>query len=239
MDTSLYVNLSRQTAVSRQLEVVANNLANVTTTGFRAERAVFDEALRKAGKSDEVAYVIDRATYTDHRPGAMIQTDNPLDIAIKAKGFFQVQTPDGPRYTRDGRMALSPTGELVSIDGRAVLSAQGAPIQLPPEASEILIANDGTVSADGIDLGRIGVFAFDDELALRREEAGRFAAPGPANPVENPLVQQGMIEGSNVDPITEITRLIDLSRAYEQSAKMSADIHNQKKDAVQRLGSIR
>jgi flagellar basal-body rod protein FlgF len=239
MDTSLYVNLSRQTAVSRQLEVVANNLANVTTTGFRAERAVFDEALRKAGKSDEVAYVIDRATYTDHQPGAMIQTDNPLDLAIKGKGFFQVETPEGPRYTRDGRMALSPTGDLVSIDGRPFMSAQGAPIQLPPEASEILIANDGTVSADGVDLGRIGVFAFDDELSLRREEAGRFAAPVPPAAVENPAVQQGMIEGSNVDPITEITRLIDLSRAYEQAAKMSNDIHDQKKDAVRRLGSIR
>jgi flagellar basal-body rod protein FlgF len=237
MDTSLYVNLSRQTAVMRELEIVANNLANVNTTGFRAERTLFDAALKKAGSSDTVSFVIDRATYTDHRAGGLVQTDNPLDIALRGEGFLSVQTQDGVRYTRDGRLVVSPAGELSALDGAPILDRGGSPIPIPPDADHLLIAQDGTVSVDGTDLGQIGIFEFDDPQNLVREADGRFDARTEPEPAIATSVRQGSIEASNVDPIREITRLIELSRAYEQSAKMASDIHNQKKDAVKRLGS--
>lgn len=239
MDTAIYVNLSTQTAVKREIEIVANNLANMTTAGFRAERTLFDDALRKTGGGEPISFVIDRASYTDYRPGGLTQTDNPLDIAINGKGFFQVETEQGVRYTRDGRLTLTPFGDLSAIDGSAILSVDGTPIQIPPEAARIEIADDGTINADGVDIARIGLYEFGNEQVLVREADGRFSAPVDPVPSARSTIKQGMVEGSNVDPIREITRLITLSRAYEQSSKMASDVHGQKKDAVKRLGETR
>lgn len=239
MDTSIYVNLSTQTAVNREIEIVANNLANVNTAGFRAERTLFDDAIRKAGNGEPISFVIDRASYTDYRPGGFSETNNPLDVAIDGDAFFQVETAQGTRYTKDGRFVLTPFGDLAAIDGSPVLAANGAPITIPPETDRIEIADDGTINADGIDIGRIGLYAFDAPQDLQREADGRFFAPVGGRLSTEASVRQGMVEGSNVDPIREITRLITLSRAYEQSAKMATDVHGQKKDAVKRLGETR
>ncbi len=238
MDTSLYVNLSNQLAISRELEVIAHNIANISTTGFRGERMLFSDALRKAGAAEDVSFVIDKATYTDQRSGALIETGNPFDIAVRGEGWLAVDTDDGVRYTRDGRLSLSTIGELVNLDGDFILDAGGAPIIIPLEAEVIDVGADGVVTADNQQVGRIGVYAFENPQALEREADGLFRAPeNAAQPFDEAKLEQGMIEASNVEPILEITRLIELSRAYENAAKIASDVHDQKKRAIDKLGS--
>ena len=240
MDTSLYVTLSHRVAVNRELEIVANNLANMNTTAFKAERMMFDEALRKAGASDAVSFVIDRASYTDYQTGPLIRTQNQFDIAVDGEGWLSVQTPDGVQYTRDGRLFVAQTGELTALDGSPVLGEGGEPIQIPLEQiGEVSIGRDGAISAGEIQIGRIAVFEFENEQDLIRQEAGRYEAPGEAAPAEAPSIIQGAIEGSNVNPIHEVTRLIELSRAYESASRAASDMNEQKKDAIKRLGENR
>ncbi|MCK5745045.1 MAG: flagellar basal-body rod protein FlgF [Oricola sp.] len=236
MDTSLYVSLSHRVAVNRELEIVANNLANMNTTAFKAERVLFDDVMKKAGASDPVSFVIDRASYTDYNTGPLIRTENTFDLAINGEGWFSVQTPDGVQYTRDGRFVVAPSGELTALDGSPVLDEGGAAILIPPEETEISIGKDGTITAGEIQVGRIAVYDFENEQDLVRGAGGRYA--GAENPVlaADSSVVQGSIEGSNVDPIHEVTRLIDLSRAYEQASRLDTDVHGQKKDAIRRLG---
>lgn len=237
IDTSLYVTLSRQTALTRELEVVANNLANLSSTGFKSERLLFDQVLKDAGASDDTSFVIDRATYTDHRPGAIVDTNGQLDLAIRSDGFFAVETPSGEQYTRDGRLVVSPAGELAALDGSPILDDQYSPIPIPPEARVIDIAVDGTVNIDGDEVARIGVFSFNQRAVLDRAEAGRFVSNERPERTLFANLQQRAIEASNVEPIKEITKLIELSREYERSASMGSKIHEQKKDAVKKLGS--
>ncbi len=239
-DTSMYVTLSRQTAVSRELDLVANNLANLSTTGFKAERMLFDRALKQAGAADPVSFVIDRATYTDHQAGGIVETSGDLDLAILGEGYFAIETPNGERYTRDGRFVVAPTGQLSALDGSPVLDQGNAPIQIPEEATNITIANDGSVNVDDVEVGRIGVYTFANEDVLVRDGASRFRADGAVpQAAEFPQLKQGALEASNVDPIREITRMIELTRAFEQGASMNSTVHDQKKTAVQRLGEVR
>jgi len=241
VDTSLYVTLSHRVAVNRELEIVANNLANMNTTAFKAERMMFDEALRKAGASDEISFVIDRASYTDYQSGPVIRTQNQFDIAVNGEGWLSVQTPDGVQYTRDGRLVVSPNGELTALDGSPVLGEGGAPIAIPiEEIGEVAIGQDGSITAGEIQIGRIEVFQFENEQDLVRQENARYAAPGEnAAPAEDASIIQGAIEGSNVNPIFEVTRLIELSRSYENASRAASDMHDQKKDAINRLGDNR
>ena len=240
MDTSLYVTLSHRVAVNRELEIVANNLANMTTTAFKAERMMFDEALRKAGASDEVSFVIDRASYTDYKTGPIIRTQNQFDIAINGEGWLSVQTPDGVQYTRDGRMVVAPSGELTALDGSPVLGEGGEPILIPlEEIANVAIGRDGAITAGEIQIGRIEVFRFDNEQELIRQSDGRYEAQENPQVAENAALIQGAIEGANVDPIREVTRLIELSRSYESASRMASDVHDQKTDAIKRLGDNR
>lgn len=240
MDTSLYVSLSHRVAVNRELEIVANNLANMNTTAFKAERMMFDEALRRAGASDPVSFVIDRASYTDYETGPIIRTQNQFDVAVNGEGWLSVQTPDGVQYTRDGRLVVSPAGELTALDGSAVLGEGGEAIQIPVEdIGEVSIGRDGAITAGDIQVGRIAVFRFENEQDLVRQADGRYEAQGAAELADNAALIQGAIEGSNVDPIREVTRLIELSRSYESSSRMASDVHEQKTDAIKRLGENR
>ena len=228
-------------AVNRELEVVANNLANMSTTAFKAERMMFDEALRKAGASDEISFVVDRASYTDYQTGPLIRTQNQFDIAINGEGWLSVDTPNGVQYTRDGRLVVSPAGELTALDGSPVLGQGGAPIIIPiEEIGNVAIGQDGSITAGEIQIGRIEVFQFENEQNLNRQADGRYtAAQGEARPAERTSILQGAIEGSNVNPIFEVTRLIELSRSYENASRAATDMHDQKKDAINRLGDSR
>ncbi|MEM1380805.1 MAG: flagellar basal-body rod protein FlgF [Pseudomonadota bacterium] len=245
MDTSLYVNLSYQSSLQRRLELIANNIANVNTAGFKGERVMFDDVTHKsagAAGTASVSFVIDRASYTDFNTGSITQTGNQFDVAVVGEGFLSVETPNGIRYTRDGRMNVSPNGVLVNLDGSPVLGRAGEQIQIPEQAISVAISQSGTISVQlegepqPIDIGTIGIFEFDEPQRLEREESGRFNAEDTfAVNKQDGQIQQFAIESSNINPIKEIIKLMELSRAYTQVSKSSSDIHDQKKDSIGRL----
>ena len=243
MDTSLYVNLSYQSSLERRLELIANNLANVNTTAYKAERVMFDDVTFKAGPAADVSFVIDRASFTDFQTGSVTQTGNQLDMAVVGDGWLTVQTPDGIRYTRDGRLQVSQNNELIAIDGSPVLDEGGNPIVIPQEAESIAISKNGNVSIQiqgepaPTELANLGIFEFDDPNQLIREASGRFSSNAEAQLVINPRVQQFALESSNINPIKEIIELMELSRAYTQVSSSSDDIHKQKEDSIERLGA--
>jgi flagellar basal-body rod protein FlgF len=241
MDTSLYVNLSYQSSLNRRLELIANNISNVNTTGFKAERVMFDQFTFKSGPAKDVSYVIDRASYTDHSTGSINQTGNQLDVAVVGEGWLQVETPEGIKYTRDGRMVINANQELTALDGSPILDEGGARIFIPEQAQSVDISKAGTISVNlageplPIEIGRIGIVDFNDTQNLVREESGRYSGAAESFLKENASVQQFAIEGSNINPIKEIVKLMEISRAYSQVAESSNDIHKTKKDSIARL----
>jgi flagellar basal-body rod protein FlgF len=254
VENTLLVGLSRQVALERQLDVIANNMANVTTSGFKAEKSSFEEYLRSNAHDDQftgidrrVSFVQDRATWHDFAQGATEQTDNPLDVAIDGDGFIAVQTPNGqPSYTRNGAMQINATGQLVTTDGNIVLGTNG-PIVLQQGDSDLTISGDGTVTvrqagnpqADTI-RGKLQIVSFADPQALSKAGGSLFAAPAGVapQPPGNNRVIQGAIEKSNVSAVGEMTRMIEVMRTYTSIAQMlqqQGDLH---KTAIQRLAEI-
>ncbi|PWC37820.1 flagellar basal-body rod protein FlgF [Azospirillum sp. TSO35-2] len=240
MENQLYIGLSRQMALRRQLDVVANNVANMNTAGFRGERTLFETALEAGGRkpTDRMAFTIDRSTYTDLRPGAFTDTGNPYDVALDGDGFLSVQTPDGVRYTRDGRLRRDADGTLVGPNGYPVLDDGRRPIAIASDSSTIAIGKDGLLMADGNVVGRLNVVRFQNPQALKQTgdllfEAGPGVEPLPA---PNTRVVEGKIERSNVQGIVEIGRMMDLNRDYQAVTKMVDDGQELLRSAISRLG---
>lgn len=225
MENSIVVALTRQDTLRRQLDVVANNLANMNSTGFKSERLLFVEHLVPTPSGgermgDAIALVRDVATVRDQAAGELKETGGDLDVAIAGEGYLTVSTPDGPRYTRNGHLQLNENGELVTAQGQPVL-AQGAPVQLGLEDTRITIARDGMISSENTDLGRLDIVRFSRPQALSAAEGGLMMAGNQQpEPVASPVVLQGMLEGSNVEPIPEIERLIEVQRAYDQARQL-------------------
>lgn len=220
MESTTYIALSRQTTLRRQMDVVANNIANMNTSGFKGERMMFVEHLMKSkgGEKilgDKISYVRDISTMRDLSEGPLEQTGNPLDLAITGDGYFTIQTETGNRYTRNGRFQLDEGGQLVNQSGQPVLSDGGQPFFFTPGEGKISIGGDGTVSTANGDLGRIGIVSFDNQHQLRPGAGGLFATEAEAKPVEKPSLVQGMLEGSNIQPVVEMSRLIAVQRTYE------------------------
>ena len=238
MQTPLYVGLSGQLALRRRLEVVANNVANMNTVGFRAENSLFAAHLVRAEQNRQVAFVVDRATYTDMRAGTFEKTGNTLDVAIRGDGWLQVETPDGVRYTRDGRLNLSADGFLVTVNGEPVLDLEGQPIQIPEDVSAVDIRKDGTIMEGDRVFGQIGVVRLENLDALVREANGLYRASGEPVPSDGAELIQGMLESSNVQPIVAMTELIDLSRAYERVSSLVDNTHEVERKAIDRLGQV-
>jgi flagellar basal-body rod protein FlgF len=240
METPTYIALSRQLSLSKQMEIVANNLANSTTSGFKAEGIVFTEYLIRSEPRVKLSYVQDLASYRDLSEGGMQPTGNPLDLAVQGEGFFVVQTPDGPRYTRTGRFQLNAQSEIVNHDGFPVL-AGGAPIIIDPDDGRPNIAADGTVSADPtqggnspVIYGRIDVVTFSGGKALKPVGGTMFASEETAKlaPVNGFKVQQGMLEASNVQSIREMTSMILVQRNYQSTQKFIESEHERMRRAV-------
>ncbi|MGG7645251.1 flagellar hook-basal body complex protein [Rhodovulum sp. YNF3179] len=216
MDTTGYTTLTRQSGLMHEMRALANNIANLGTTGFRAESVIFTEHVRALGES---AGSLSMATAAAHATaagqGALTRTGGAFDLAIEGPGFFQLETPAGPRLTRAGAFLPNAAGELSTPDGYRLLDAGGAPIFVPPDAAAVTIAADGTLSADGRPLAQIGLVQPESPVDLRREDGVRFRAKGPLAPVESPVIQQGFLEQSNVDPVIETARMIEVQRGYE------------------------
>jgi flagellar basal-body rod protein FlgF len=251
MENTLLVGLSRQTLLERQLDVVANNIANVNTTGYKADSSLFEEFLTSGAHEDNfvgadrrVSYVQDRATYRDFSQGAADQTKNPLDLAIDGSGFLVVQTPAGERYTRDGGLQLNNQGQLVTVAGDPVLGASG-PIVFQPTDHDINVAPDGTITVvqgnsmvDSV-RGKLRLVSFADAQKLLKEGANLYSAgEGAAQPDAKSVVHQGFIEKSNVSAVSEMSRMIEVTRAYTQISTLlqqQSDLH---KTAIQQLAEV-
>lgn len=223
MENAITAGLSRQIALMRALEATANNIANQTTAGFKAERIEFQEFVRRvAGASGDrqVSLVIDPDSYTDFSAGGLDPTNAPLDFAIDGDGFFAVETAEGVRYTRDGRFSLSDFGEVVTRDGARVLDAGGSPIILDPDAGPPVLSQDGVLQQRGEPVAGLGVFRFADNRSLEKQGDNLYAASGEGEAVSAPRLRQGFVETSNVAAVAAMTDMIEIMRAYEQAARV-------------------
>ncbi|WP_171621142.1 MULTISPECIES: flagellar hook-basal body complex protein [unclassified Ruegeria] len=214
MDTA-YVTLSRQSGLMNEMRLVANNIANANTTGYRQQGLVFSEFIQGMPKSPSLSMSRAEARNTSLQQGVLTETGGQFDFAIEGAGFFMVETPDGNRLTRAGSFSTNAEGDLVALDGARVLDANGAPVFIPPDVVTIDVGSDGTLSVDGQLLGQLGVFNIADPKDLVREGNTRFRTDEAIDPVDEPIVLQRFLEGSNVKAIEQVTRLVEIQRAYE------------------------
>jgi flagellar basal-body rod protein FlgF len=242
MENALLIGLSRQMALGRELDVIANNMANVTTNGFKARGSRFAEYLMPGASSDAfpagdrgLSYVVDAGTPLDTTAGPIEHTGNPLDVAIKGDAFFAVQTAAGERYTRNGALEINPQGQLVTSDGHLIMGENG-PIAFTPQESGFNIAQDGTVSSSQGQRGKLRLVRFEDQQTLRSEGTNLFSSTAAAQPAgRSGGVQSGALERSNVKPVLEMGRLIEVNRNYASVASMVAKMDELRRAAISRL----
>lgn len=234
MENTLYVALSRQMVLRRSMDVVANNIANANTPGFRSEQLMFVDHLKPAGRRDEIAFVQDIGVARDFSAGDLTSTGNPLDLAIQGKGWFVVETPQGEQYTRNGRFHLDRDGQLVSTEGYPVLGEGGQNIVMAPDDTNIRVMGDGTIRSES-GVKNLQIVSFDNEQLLRKVANGMFRTDALPQPAEKAQVVQGMVEGSNVEPIMEVTRMIQTLRDYQAAQKIIETEHERQRRAIRTI----
>lgn len=240
MDSAAYVALTRQNGLLKELQITANNIANASTTGYRAEGVVFAEMIKASdSEGGSISMTDARVRYTSERGGGLSQTGGTFDVAIQGDGYFQVETPNGVRLTRNGAFTPNAENELTTFDGYRVLDSGGAPIFIPPDQPDISISSDGTISNAEGPISQIGVVAPVEEADLLREDGVFFRAPDGAQQLPDAFVLQGHIEASNVDPVAQIARLIEVQRAYESTQKFLEKEDERIRGVVRTLGAAR
>jgi len=245
VENAAYAGLSRQMTLRRELDVVANNIANADTNGFKVEQLLVGtevgDRARNAFIRPGVSFVLDNGVGRDFSAGALSQTGRTLDFAIEGDGaFFKLQDgAGGEAYTRDGAFTLDPTGQLTTKQGQAVLG-DGGPIVLDTTLGEPSVGADGTITQNGQTVGRLSVVRFDSLGALEKGGDGLYRNASNATPTDatDAQIRQGMLEGSNVNPILEITNLIEIQRAYESVTRMIENTNDLSRRSVERLGRV-
>ena len=253
MQNALLVGLSRQVALGRELDVVANNIANLNTVGFKGDGAVFEEYIGRTARSgnlsgtdSRVSFVQDRATWVDLSQGPLEHTGNALDVAIEGSGFLAVQTPRGERYTRNGALHINASGELVTSEGYQVLGDSG-PITFQAKDRSITISQDGTISVregDNVKTesqrGKLRMAGFQQPGVLQKDGSSTFMAPQGVTPQTDTTSRfvQGTLEKSNVRGVVEMTRMIEVTRSYTQIANMLAQHTDLQQTAIDKLAAV-
>jgi flagellar basal-body rod protein FlgF len=253
MQNALLVGLSRQVALSRELDVIANNIANVNTSGFKSDGSVFEEFIGPTARSNgitvgdsRVSFVRDRGTWLDLSQGAIDRTGSPLDVAIGGSGFFAVQTPAGERYTRNGAFQINANGELVTSAGYQVLG-DGGPIKFQPKDHSVAVSADGTISVQDGDnnktdsqRGKLRVVGFDKPEQLQKDGTSTFTAPDgvTAQADTTSRFMQGSLEKSNVRAVVEMTRMIEVTRSYTQMANILSQQADLQRTAIDKLAEV-
>lgn len=239
MDMQAPVGVSGQMALERRLETIASNVANAGTVGYKAEAVTFATVVSRT-QPFSTSFAFDGGPHVDVSAGGLKQTGNPLDVAIRGEGYLAIATPQGTAYTRDGRMQMLPTGDVVSLAGHPVLDAGGAPLTANPDGGPLTISADGAVRQNGRAIGALGLFTLDLSKGYGRYENASFVPSAPPVPVDdfsrNGIVQ-GYVEESNVNPVLEMTRLIAVQRAFEA---MSAGLEQRDqalRETIQGLGA--
>ena len=244
MDNALYVALSRQQILSREMDIVANNIANADTPGFKVESVISQTNPKSLPDGSATGpatlnFVLDTGVARAFSQGALSQTGRPLDVGIEGDGFFQVNAAAGQRYTRDGRFQLDATGRLVTVKGDPV-AGDGGEITLDPAKGEPTIASDGSISQGSLKVGKLTVYSFASLSDLSKDGDGLYNSTSGATPqaATAARLKQGSVEASNVQPVIEVTRMIEVSREYERIAKLMDQTSQLTSEAVQRLGKV-
>ena len=246
MDITTSLAASRLVAQQRAMDITANNIANANTPGYRTERVQFSDWIDRQPNTASppgghtITYTQDRATYRETQSGTLTHTGNPFDLALTGDGYFTVNTKNGPRLTRDGRFTPMPDGTLADGSGNAVLDTTGKPIVIAPTDTQISIAGDGSISSENGEVGKIGIVRPTDQMKLRAEGATNFVSDAPTTPVTAPGVVQGAVEGSNVQPVLEVTRMMDDVRQFQfvtQLVQAEGDRQQQTIDKLLPTGS--
>jgi flagellar basal-body rod protein FlgF len=246
MENAFLIGLSRQMALRRELDVVANNIANLNTTGYKADGNIFQEyvmpvarARDLAGVDHRLSFVLDRATWHDLSQGPVQQTGNPLDVAVEGDAFLVVQTPRGERYTRNGALHINPAGELVTSAGDRVIGESG-PIQFQQQDRDIVIGRDGSIAVPDGARGKLRLVTFASRQALKKDGSSTFLAPAGVQPetAQNARVVQGAIERSNVRGVLEIGRMIEVTRSYTTTASLLQQQGDLRRNAIQQLAEV-
>jgi flagellar basal-body rod protein FlgF len=250
MENALLVGLSRQMALSHELDIVANNIANIDTTGYKADNALFTEYLMpKAGDNEftgldrRISFVQDRASWIDYSIGAIQKTGNPLDVAIDGSAYLTVQTPNGVRYTRNGALLINGAGQLVTSEGYQVMGDSG-PIVFQPNDNDVIISPSGIITVregatgQSAQRGQLQLAAFAQQGQLEKDGGSTFRAPPGVNPIPpdaNTRVVQGAIEKSNVNAVAEISRMVQITQSYTDIANVLQQQSDQRKNAISQL----
>ena len=236
MTTTSEVALSYQLALTNQLDITANNIANVSTPGFQSNHPLFVEFLVSVGETgEEIAYVVDKGTVRNLNPGPVNFTGNPLDISIEGRGYFVVESDDGIFYTRNGSFQLDASGQLITSAGAAVLDESNDPIVFAPGEAQINITRDGTITTENGTISRLRLVEFVDEQAMTN--VGNSLMQTEQEPLEaaDSAVVQGMLEGSNVISVAEITRMIQLLRSYQAANNLITTENEREQQAIEIL----
>lgn len=247
MDNALLLSLSKQMVMRRTMDIIANNLANMNTTAFKRESVLFEsftvpvESVDESGNTatENLTFVRDYGVVRDLIEGHLQTTASPLDIAIKGDGFFVIGTEEGERYTRDGHFRRDPEGQIVTNDGNPLLDDSGNPIVLSTEETSIKIAEDGTVSTELGVRGKVAVVTFDNTQDMQKTGAGLYSTEQAAKPADGSTIMQGMLESSNVQPIVEMTHMIETMRAYQASSELLSTNEDMVRRAIQKLGEVK
>ncbi|OFW84133.1 MAG: flagellar basal-body rod protein FlgF [Alphaproteobacteria bacterium GWF2_58_20] len=239
MENASIAILSTQAALMRQLDVTANNMANMTTPAYKRQKLLFREyVLQNTPEAEPIKVALDYATTLDMTQGALTRTGNLLDIALDGKGFFSVQGTDGKLYSRAGNLSLNSTHQLVDMSGAPVLNEGGQPITIPEGENALTIASNGSIAGSTGEIGRIGLFEFTNEETVIPVGATHYTSDIPPVSATETKVVQGAVENSNIEPITEMTSILNMQRQYQDNQKIIETTHDLTLKAISRIGTV-
>lgn len=236
MENSVYIGLSKQVVLRENMDIIAQNVANINTPGYRGQNMIFTEFIEDPRYMEEdISMVLDYGQYQMTDPGSIKETGNPLDIALVGNGFLGIQTPEGIQYTRAGNLTMDAQGILKNARGMEVASNGGGNITIPRDAQEVSIDRNGVVSTDQGQIGQLMIVEFENYQELNPAGNGLYETTADAIPAEKTSVHQGKLEGSNVQAVVEMTRMIEVSREYQAVQKMMESEHERLRSSAQRL----
>jgi flagellar basal-body rod protein FlgF len=238
MQSALYVGLSAQVALEKRLQTIANNVANVNTSGFRTDVVKFETVLSRAGATP-VAFSSPGNNIISREAGNVTETGNPLDVAVVGQGFVAFAGPNGTVYTRDGRLQIAPNGDLQTITGFPVVDSGGAQITVDPNGGPLSIARNGAITQGGNEVGTLGLFNIPADANLDRYGNSGVVPDRPATAIVDYTrdgFRQSYVEGSGANPMLELTRLISAQRTFEGTNSLVEGTESSLQNAIRTLG---
>lgn len=238
MENTGYVALSYAVGLERKMEMVANNIANVDTNGYKSNHVLFNEYVVNNARHAPLSMMIDYGNYRNDAAGPIQVTGNPLDVALEGNGFLSVMTPEGERYTRNGSFKLNLEGQIITSAGHTVMDGGGNPIIIPAGSGQLTITPEGTVLTDEGEVGAFKIVRFDNPQIMRPVGDTLYDTDQAQIIDDTTRVTQGAVEGSNVNAVTEMTNMIEVMRKYQSVARLLQNEHDSQINMIQKLGRV-